>query len=239
MVIKRISFISGSIAHSSFGGIGVSYYLGANPLGGAVAFGLLTGLIIGVIRKKFKQQEDTLIGALWALGMAIGIIFVQLTPGYASDLFSYLFGNILLTTRSDIFLLFALNGVILLTVILLFRSLQAITFDEEYATILNLPVFPLYLILLGLVALTTVILIKVVGVILVIALLTLPAAAAKNISNDLAPLMAWATVFGVVSTITGIFLSYFLNLPSGPLIIFAITAIYGVTLYKKLLHRNA
>jgi zinc transport system permease protein len=234
IVVKRISFISGSIAHSCFGGIGIAYFLGVSPLGGAMVFGLGTSMAIGAIRKKFKQQEDTLIGAVWALGMAIGIIFINLTAGYAPDLFSYLFGNILLTSLSDVWILIGLDAAILLTVAVFYRAFQAIAFDEDYATILNLPVYLLYLLLLALVAVTTVILIKVVGVILVIALLTLPAAAAKNFCRDLAQMMVLATLFGAVATASGIVLSYVLNLPSGPVIIIISTLIYVVSLAWKL-----
>lgn len=236
VIIKRISFISGSIAHASFGGIGLSFYLGFNPISGAILFGVGSAWFISLIRHKFKQQEETLIGIVWALGMAIGIIFVHLTAGYTSDLFSYLFGNILFTTQEDIGLIIGLNILILALIVLFYRAFQAITFDENYAKVLNLPVKTLNLLLLTLTAITTVILIKVVGVILVIALLTLPAATALNFSNKLKNIQILAIIFGCISTTTGIFLSNFVNIPSGPAIIFIATFFYFLSLIKTKLN---
>jgi len=236
IVTKRISFITGSIAHASFGGIGISYFLGIYPLLGALGFGIMSAITIGTIRHKFNQQEDTLIGAVWALGMAIGIIFLHLSTGYASDLFGYLFGNILLTTHQDLALITGLNIIVLAIVTIAFRPLQAIIFDEEYATILNLPVFPLYLLLLTLVAITTIVLIKVVGVILVIALLTLPAAAAKNRTKNLKSLMALSIAYGLTANVTGILIAHWINFPAGPVIVIIATLIYATTLIKKMPH---
>jgi zinc transport system permease protein len=232
VVVKKISFISGSIAHSAFGGIGLSYFFGLNPLLGATAFGLGAAMLMGSIRYKFKQQEDTLIGAIWALGMAIGILFIHYSAGYASDLFGYLFGNILLASRTECLLILLLDVVILGSVFLFYHALQAITFDEEYAKVINLPVFALYLFLLALIAITVVILIRVVGVILVIALLTLPAAAARNFTMNMKSLQFLAVIFGILSTTTGLFIAYFLDVPSGPVIIILSTAIYLISFLK-------
>lgn len=231
VVIKRISFISGSIAHSAFGGIGLSYLLGINPLLGATGFGMITALLIGYVKFKFKQQEDTLIGVIWALGMAIGIICIQLTQGYAADLFSYMFGNILLISQTDLWIVGSLDVGIIICVGLLFNPLRALTFDEEYAEILNIPVKKIYLLLLELITLTTVILLKAVGIILVIALLTLPAATAKNLTNNLKTMMGLAVGLGCLCTTCGILLSYSLNLPSGPLIIVLSSITYLVSLW--------
>lgn len=233
VVIKRISSISGSIAHSAFGGIGLSYLCGLNPLLGATGFGMATALLIGGVKFKFKQQEDTLIGVIWALGMAIGILSIQFTQGYAGDLLSYMFGNILLISNTDLWIVGYLDLGILLSVSFLFYPLRAITFDEEYAEILNIPVKKLYLLLLELITLTTVILLKAVGIILVIALLTLPAAAAKNLTQDLKIMMGIAVLLGCVATTVGILASYLLNLPSGPLIIMVSSGLYLLSLFVR------
>ena len=233
VVVKRISFISGSIAHAAFGGIGLSYFLGIAPLLGATAFGLISAMVMGAIRYRYQQQEDTLIGAIWAVGMALGLLFIHLSSGYASDLFGYLFGNLLLSTAKETGMILGLNALILTVVIRFFRGFQAITFDEEYAKVLNLPVFALYLGLLALIALTTVILIRVVGVILVIALLTLPAATAKNFTTNLKHLQIAAVLIGMSATSLGLWLSYIFNLPTGPLIILVTAFLYVGSFFLK------
>ncbi len=236
VVLRRISFISGSIAHSAFGGIGLGYYLGINPLFGAVVFALASALGIGIISR--KQRQDTAIGAIWALGMSIGILFIYLTPGYAADLFTYLFGNILMTSQSDLILILFLDLLIVFTVALFYRAFLAVTFDEEYAELLNLPVLFINLVFLSLIAFTVVILVRVVGIILVIALLTLPAATAELFSSDLKRMMLFASLIGMLSTAAGILLSYLLNLPSGPLIVFATAFLYLLSFsFKKQLKK--
>ena len=236
VVAKRISFLSGSIAHSSFGGIGMAYFLGFNPLIGAAVFSILSALGIGVISKKFKKNEDAAIGAMWSLGMAIGLVFIHLTPGYSADLFSYLFGNILMTSSADIILAIVLNLAIIISVWAFYRWFTAIIFDEEFAEVTNIAVFPIYLFLLCLVALTIVILIRIVGVILVIALLTLPAATAQTFNKSFQKIILWSILFGCLFTTTGIFLSYYLNLPSGPMIIFVTVFIYVIFLIEGKFH---
>jgi len=226
VVAKRISFLGGSIAHSSFGGIGLAYFLGFNPLIGAAVFSILSALGIGIVSKKFKKNEDAVIGAMWSLGMAIGLVFIYLTPGYSADLFSYLFGNILMTGSADIILAVVLNIIIITSVLAFYRWFAAIVFDEEFAKVTNIAVFPIYLFLLCLVALTIVILIRIVGVILVIALLTLPAATAQTFNKSFRKIILWSILFGGLFTTAGIFLSYYLNLPSGPMIIFVACFVY-------------
>ncbi len=238
IIVKRISFISGSIAHSAFGGIGLGFYLGFNPLYGAIGFGIGASLLMSLIRRVFKQQEDTLIGTLWALGMALGIWFIHLSQGYATDLFGYLFGNILFTSTDDLLLILVLNIIIFVIVGLCYRSFQAITYDEDYAAMINLPVTFLYSLMLLLISITTVILIKVVGIILVIALLTMPAASALNLSYDLKIIKCLAILFGMIATTGGIMLSYYTDGPTSTFIILVCAAIYGLSLiYKAIAQR--
>ncbi|MCK5085667.1 metal ABC transporter permease [Candidatus Parcubacteria bacterium] len=226
VVAKKISFLGGGIAHSSFGGIGLAYFFGFNPLIGAIVFSVLSALGIGVVSKKFKDRDDTIIGAMWSLGMAIGLVFIYLTPGYSADLFSYLFGNILMTSSADLILAVILNIIILTSVFVFYRWFSAIIFDEEFAEVTNIAVFPIYLFLLCLVALTIVILIRIVGVILVIALLTLPAATAQTFNKSFKKIIFYSIIFGCLFTTVGIFLSYYLNMPSGPMIIFVAVFVY-------------
>lgn len=230
IVLKKISFISGAIAHASFGGLGIAYFLGFNPVLGAVIFSVLSALGIGLASKKSKSNEDALIGAMWAVGMSIGLVFIFLTPGYVADLFSYLFGNILLTTTSDLILVAVLDVIVITSVVLFFRRFLAIIFDEEFCRVTNVKVLPIYLFLLSLIALTVVVLIKVVGIILVIALLTLPAATAQILSKSLKGIIVWSVIISGLSTVVGLFLSYWLNWPTGPVIILLAALVYLVTL---------
>lgn len=219
VVVKRVVFISGGIAHASFGGIGLGYLLGINPVLGAMFFTIASALGIGLVTKRTRLPEDTAIGILWAMGMALGIIFIGLAPGYAPDLFSYLFGNILTVPTFDLILMLILDVVIITVVLLLYKEFLFLSFDEEFSTVTGVPTERLYLLLLCLVALTVVVLIRVVGIILVIALLTIPAALARQLTHSLKKMMLLAILAGVVFTFSGLWLSYWLDLASGATII--------------------
>jgi len=219
VVVKRIVFISGGIAHASFGGIGLGYLIGISPILGAVFFTIASALGMGVVTRKTKLAEDTAIGILWAMGMALGIIFIGLSPGYAPDLFSYLFGNILTVPFSDLILMLILDAVIVIIVIALYKELLALSFDEEFGTVSGAPMGVLYFLLLCMIALTVVVLIRVVGIILVIALLTIPPALARKFTHNLWKMMLLAILFGEAFTFGGLWLSYELDVASGATII--------------------
>ncbi|HOW15797.1 metal ABC transporter permease [Methanosarcina sp.] len=228
VVVKKIVFISGGIAHASFGGIGLGYYLGINPMFGLLPFSLLSALVMGTVSRKSKIPEDSAIGILWSLGMALGVIFVYLTPGYAADLTTYLFGNILTVPRIDLYLMLALDIIIVGSVYLLYKEFLALCFDEEFTTVQGVPTEKLYLFLLCIIALTIVVLIKVVGIILVIALLTIPATLSRKFTHNLKKMMLISTAFGTVISVTGIGLSYALDVPSGATIILVLSFVYGL-----------
>jgi len=230
VVVKRMVSIIGGISHASFGGIGLGYYVGINPVLGALFFTVAAALSMGVITRRTKMAEDTAIGILWAIGMALGIIFIGLTPGYAPDLFGYLFGSILTVPTSDLIMMLALDGAIIMTAALLYKEFLALSFDEEFGTAAGVPVEALYLVLLCLIALTVVVLIKVVGIILVIALLTIPAAMARQFTHSLPKMMLLAVLFGIVFTSGGLWLSYELDFASGATIIMVSVALFLVTL---------
>jgi zinc transport system permease protein len=222
VVIRRISYIAGGIAHSVLAGLGIVHYLqvvhgvqGLSPIGGAITAALLAAVVIGWVSLRLKQREDTVIGAVWAMGMATGIIFISLTPGYTTDLMSYLFGNILMITSADINLLIGLDIVVLVVVGLFHRQLLAVCFDAEFAGLRGVRVQPYYFLLLLLTALTVVVLVSVVGIILVIALLTLPAAVANHHAHRMGRMMALATLLAALLTTGGLVLSYGPDLPSG------------------------
>jgi zinc transport system permease protein len=226
VVVKRIGFMAGGIAHAVLGGMGAAYYFGLNPVSGALVAAILAALLIGWISLRWHQHEDTLIGAIWAVGMAIGVIFISRTPGYTADLMSYLFGNILMVPRADLFFMAAMDAVILLIVALFYKQFLAIAFDEEYTRLRGVPVDALYLLLLCMVAVTVVLLIQVVGLILVIALLVLPAAIASQHVGSLGWMMALATLLGILFTSGGMAISYGADLPAGATIILLAGGVY-------------
>ncbi len=226
VVVKRIGFLAGGIAHAVLGGMGIALFYGVSPLSGALAAALVAAILIGWVSLRWREQEDTLIGALWAIGMAIGILFISRTPGYNVDLMSYLFGNILLVSSSDLWLMAVVDVVLAATVLLFYRQFMAVSFDEEFARLRGLPVTFFYLLLLCMVALTVVLLIQVVGLILVIALLTLPAAIAIQYVHTLGRIMLVAALLGVTFTTSGLALSYQPDLPAGATIILVAGATY-------------
>ena len=233
VVARRLTYLAGAIAHSVLGGMGAARYLQVTqgwawctPLWGAVASGLLAALVVGLVSLKARQREDTIIGAIWALGMALGIIFISRTPGYDVDLMAYLFGSILLVGPSDLWLLGGLDLLLALVVTGLYRQLLAVCFDEEFARLRGLNADLYFLLLLGLTALTVVILSTVVGLVMVIALLTLPAAVAGQFFHRLWQIMAGAVAVSALFTSLGLGLSYGPDLPAGATIILLAGAAY-------------
>jgi zinc transport system permease protein len=245
VVSRRISYLAGAMAHSVLGGLGAARYLQVTqgwewcqPLYGAVAAALLSALVIGLVSLKARQREDTIIGAIWALGMALGVLFIAATPGYGVDLMAYLFGNILLVSPTDLWLMAGLDLVVALVGLGLYRQLLAVCFDEEFARLRGLNVDLYYLLLLALTALTVVLLATVVGIIMVIALLTLPAAVAGHFFKRLWQIMAGAVGLSALFTSLGLGLSYGPDLPAGAFIILLAGVVYllvtlGAWLWRK------
>jgi len=241
VVARRIASISGGLAHAAFGGIGLGYLVGFPPMAGALAFGLLSAMGIGVAELRLRQGMDTLIAMVWAVGMALGIIFTSLAPGAAPDLLSYLFGNILFVPAVYLWFTAALDILLLLVVLSLYRPLQAVAFDQEFSWVAGAPVAALFLLLLGLTAVTVVVLIRVVGVILVIALLTIPPAIARHWTGGLNRMMALATLISAACITAGLFISFGLSvsvdldIPTGPFIILLVTVLYGISAFASLI----
>ncbi|MHC1598954.1 MAG: metal ABC transporter permease [Candidatus Methanofastidiosia archaeon] len=233
VVLKRLVFISGGIAHFSFCGIGFGYYSGINPTLSTIVFSLLAASAIGGAKHKAKLQEDTTIGILWATGMALGIIFIGLSSEYAIDLFSYLFGNILAVSHQDLIIMAILSGIIIIIVALFYKEFLALSFDEEYSTVMGLPVQALYILLLCLIALTIVVLIKIVGVILVIALLTIPATTSRLFSHSVKKMMIISILFGAIYTSLGLTISYYLGFASGATIVLVSGSIFFIILVLR------
>ena len=233
VVVNRIVFISGGIAHAAFGGIGLGYFFRFNPVLGAIAFSLVAALAMGIVQRKTRQRADTVIGVMWAVGMAIGIILVDLTEGYKADLMSYLFGSILAVPAQDLIIMLALDILIITLVALFYKELLAISFDEVFATVRSVSVDAIYLLLLVMIALTVVMIMRVVGLILVIALMTIPAAISGQWVKGLPKMMVLACILGALFTTTGLWLSYFLNLTSGATIILVSGGVYLLSLIAK------
>ncbi len=219
VVVKRVGFLAGGISHAVLGGMGIALFYGASPVAGALAAALVAAMLIGWISLRWREQEDTLISALWAVGMAIGILFISRTPGYNVNLMSYLFGNILMVQQRDIWSMAAMDGIVVGTVLVFYRQFMAVSFDEEFARLRGVPVTFFYLLLLCMVALTVVLLIQVVGLILVLALLTLPAAIAIQYVHSMSRIMLLAVVLGMLFTSAGLAVSYQPDLPAGATII--------------------
>jgi zinc transport system permease protein len=233
VVLNRIVFISGGIAHAAYGGVGIAYFLGLNPVGGAGGFSLLSSLAMGYVHRKEKARADTIIGVMWALGMALGIIFVSLSPGYKADLMSYLFGSILAVSTGDLWLMAVIALVVLAFVLVFYRLLLAISFDETFSTVRNVPVGLLSMAMIVLIGLTVVISMRVVGLILVIALLTIPPAIANLYVREMRGIMVLSTGLSLLFMIAGLLVSYALNLPSGAVIILLVGLAYALAAISK------
>lgn len=238
VVINRIVFISGGIAHAAYGGIGLGYFFKFSPVLGAMIFSVAAALGMGIVQRRTQQRADTIIGVMWAIGMAIGIILIDLAEGYKADLMSYLFGSILTVSLRDLLVMLALDVIIVVLAIVFYRELLAISFDETFATVTNVPVDAIYLTLMCMIALTTVMMMRVVGLIMVIALLTMPAAISGQYMRSMKKMMLLASILGIVFTTAGLWLSYWLNLTSGATIILIAGAVYFLSAIAQLLRKN-
>ena len=233
VVLNRVAILSGGIAHAAYGGVGMAYFFGFDPLLGGMLFSLMAALGMNIVQRKTRQRADTLIAVIWAVGMAIGIIFVDRTPGYKADLMSYLFGSLLAVSPFEIVIIAVLDVVVLLIVFALYPELLALSYDETFATVRGIPVNAISLILTALIAFTVVMMMRVVGLILVIALLTLPAAIAGLFARDMRRMMVIAVALGMVFTVSGLWLSYQYNLTSGAAIILIAATTYLLALLLK------
>lgn len=216
---KKLVMMSGGIAHTAFGGIGLGYYLKVEPILTALGVAVLAAVSVAAVKRKAMTDSDLLIGMFWSLGMALGVVFIAMTPGYPPDMASYLFGNILAVSRADLRLIFGLDILVLAAVVALFQVFKAYVFDEEFSSVAGVPVRFLEYLLYVLVAVTVVILIRVVGIILVIALLTAPPAIAKQITYDMKKIMVLSVLLGIVFCLGGLWLSYSVRLASGASIV--------------------
>jgi zinc transport system permease protein len=219
VVVNRIVFLSGGIAHAAFGGIGLAFFFGWPYLVGTIGFSVIAALVMAIVTLKAKHRADTIIGVIWAIGMAIGILLLDLTPGYNVDLMSYLFGSILTVPDSDIWMMVGVAAVIFGVVTYFYNDYLALSYDEEFAQIRGVRVNTLYVLMIVMLALGVVMIIQVVGLILVIALMTIPPYIAEKYSKSLLSMMVLSSVLSALFTVIGLWLSYVFNLTSGASII--------------------
>ncbi len=246
VVARRITYIAGGVAHCTLGGMGAARYCQVvagwdwlQPIHGAVAAALAASVIIGWVSLRFKEREDTVISALWAIGMAVGILFITSTPGYYEDLMSYLFGNILLVARENLYLIAFLDVLVVGMGVLFYNNFLAVCFDEEFARLRGVSVEAYYLLLLGLTALTVVVLMSVVGLVMVIALLTLPVAVAGHFVRRLWQIMILSTLLTIGLTTSGLVVSYSPELPTGATTIVLAGLLYLVVVIGQRIWRGS
>ncbi len=238
IVEKRLLMMSGGIAHTSFGGVGLGYLLGFEPIIGAFAISIAASLGIGFARRKGGVQSDVAIGMLWSLGMALGVLFIALAPGYPPDLSSYLFGNILTVTRGDLWMMTVSTILVASVVFVFFSYWKAYLFDEEFAAIRGIPTAVIEYALFIMIAISVVVLIRVVGVVLILALFTAPPAIAGMFQRGFRFQIGASILLGLIFCLSGLYLSYLLNLASGAsIVIVAVLGYIGASLWTAARNR--
>ena len=229
VVVNRIAFLAGGIAHAAYGGIGLAFFLGLPYIVGTLGFTLFAAMIMAAVTLKARDRADTFIGVLWAGGMALGVLLLDLTPGYNVDLMSYLFGSILAVPKSDLWQMLVMCLSVGLIVLFFYNDFLAMSYDEEFARLRGVPVKGLYFLLIGMIALSIVMIIRVVGLILVIALLTIPPYIAEKYARSLRMMMLISTLLCCMFTMAGLWLSYIFNLTSGATIIMVAVAAFFIS----------
>lgn len=234
VVVNRIVFLSGGIAHAAYGGIGLSFFMGWPYFWGTLGFSLASSMVMAQVTLRLKHRSDTIIGVIWAVGMAVGIILLDLTPGYNVDLMSYLFGSILTVPDSDLWIMAGTALIVSLLTLFYYNEFMALSYDEEFAQIRGVPVRRLYFVFVAMLAVTIVMVIQVVGLILVIALLTIPPFMVEKYCRSLIQMMILSSLAGSIFTVTGLWLSYRFDLTSGATIILVSgTCFLTLTLAEK------
>jgi zinc transport system permease protein len=228
IVSRRMVFLSGGITHASFGGIGIGYFAGFNPVVGAAVFGILSALGVEYLSVRQKIREDSAIGILWAFGMAVGIIFIYLTPGYSPNLMSYLFGSILTVTNADIIALGIMSAVLIIYFSAFYRTILYISFDESFARTYSPYVNTFKYVTTALVALTIVLNIRMAGIVLVLSLLTIPPNIAMIFTKVYSRIIVWSVISGFIGTAAGYAISFFAGIPTGATIIFTLVILWVI-----------
>jgi zinc transport system permease protein len=219
VVVNRVAFLAGGVAHAAYGGIGMAFFFGWPVRFGTLGFALAAALVMAAVTRRDRERSDTVVGVLWAVGMAIGIVFADLTPGYNVDLMSYLFGSILAVPAGDLRFMAGVCFVVVVAVLSAYNAFLATSFDPEFARLRGLPADGFHFVLLAMIALSVVVTIQVVGLILVIAMLTIPPFIAERFSGSLKIMMAISAGLGTAFASLGLWMAYRWNLTSGAAII--------------------
>ncbi|MDD3213568.1 MAG: metal ABC transporter permease [Eubacteriales bacterium] len=238
IIEKKLVMMSGGIAHTSYGGVGLGYYLGIEPIIGAFVFAVLAALGIGSLRRRGMKNTDIIISLFWSLGMALGILFISMMKSYPPDLTSYLFGSILSVTRMDLVFISVLALLVVFTFVALYSDWKVYLFDDEFAGIMGVNIPALDNIMMVLIALTVVVLIRVVGIILVLALLTAPAASAALFTSRFKPRVLLSILFSGIFCFGGLWISYALNLASGASIVMLSVLCYLLAYLGRAVYRR-
>lgn len=215
IVVRRMVFVAGGITHSAFGGIGIAYFLGLPPVGGAMAFAVLTAFGIELLNKKGKVREDSAIAMLWSLGMSVGIIFMFLTPGYAPNLMGFMFGDILAVSRADIWAVGLMAAAVTVATVIFYRPILYTSFDPDFAALTGWPVRAISVAMSIVVALSIVLSIKAVGIILVLSLFTIPQAIANLFTSNMRNMMVVSTIIAAAGSLGGLAAAFVIDLPAG------------------------
>jgi len=230
VTVNRMSALAGSIAHASFGGLGLAYVAGFNPLLGATGFAVISSMGIAAVSSRSRRKADTAMAAVWATGMATGLVLIKLSGTYAADLMSWLFGSLLAVSRTDILYAAILDLVILAVVAGFYKEFLAVAYDQQYSRLQGVPVTLFRVVFLILTALTAVLLMRVTGLIMVIAMLAIPPAIAEMFTGSLWKMMVLSSVLAALFSIAGLFLATLLNLPPGAVIILIAAAVFAAAL---------
>ena len=229
IVTRRMVSISGGITHACFGGLGLGYYLGVSPVLMASVFAVAASLFVETLSQKWKVREDSAIAVVWALGMAIGVIFIFMTPGYVPELTSFLFGNILTINTGDIVLFACYTAILVIFFSLYFKTIVAVAFDRDFARISGMPVTAISLTMTVLIALCIVLTIKLVGIMLLMSMLSLPQMIAENFFHKYKSIMLASVAISLIGSLTGLFLSVAINVPCSALIVAVFAAMFFIT----------
>lgn len=239
VVLKGLSFIGAGVAHAAFAGVALAFLMGWNPMAMAVLFGLMTVWIVGLLVERGRMKLDVSIGIFYTATMAMAILFIGLTKAFNAELYGYLFGSILSVTASDLTTIAILGFIVLVAVFLFYKELQFIAFDQEMAEASGIPTRSIFFLLISLVALTIVISLKAVGAVLVYALILIPAATAYQLTQSMKGMMVISILFGVFSSVSGMFLSLAFDIPSGATIVLVATALFFLAVFFSPKRRNA
>lgn len=239
VVVNRMVFLAGGVAHASFGGIGLAYLFGTAILPTTFVFAVLVSLLIGLMTMNDSEKMDTVIGITWSAGMALGVVFLELTPGYKGNLMGYLFGNILSVSRGDLLLMFFCTAVVILAVAVFYRNLAIMSFDREFAAAKGIPVKFFHVLILLLLGVALVVMIRVSGLILVIALLSIPPAISAKFSKSFLTMICYSVIISLAAGYAGLFFSYLFSISSGASIIICMTLLYlAAEILEKIMRKN-